>query len=109
MGASWRLPGVFPQGDHQARRRTRAGQPSGRHPSHALTLPAPGNRRAQGTSTSLHLKPPTGLARAVCVDKAHARFLGGRDVAMRPAYPAVSRIEAPGTWTHRSRKPNLAH
>ena len=78
-----------PQGDHQAHRHTRAGRPTGRHPSHARTLPPPGNRRTQGTSTSLHLKPPTGLARAVCVDEAHARFLGGRGAAMRPAYPAT--------------------
>jgi len=25
----------------------------------------------------------------VCVDKAHARFLGGRGAAMRPAYPTA--------------------
>ena len=71
-------------------RHTQAGRPTGRHPSHARTLPPPGDRRTQGTSTSLYLKPPTGLARAVCVDEAHARFLGGRGAAMRPAYPATS-------------------
>ena len=54
-----------PQGDHQAHRHTRAGRPTGRHPSHARTLPPPGNRRTQGTSTSLYLKPPTGLAERV--------------------------------------------
>ena len=63
-----------------------AGRPTG-GARHARTLPPPGDRRTRNQHLSIP-EPPTGPARGVCVDEAHARFLGRR--GMRPAYPATS-------------------
>ena len=56
--------------------------------SHARTLPAPGNRRTQGTSTPLHLNRPRACSSRV--RRRGARTVPrGRDAAMCPAYPAA--------------------